>query len=196
MNYDKIFRKRIDGTEIRYGVVFGNEKIVFIKTGVDGKIDGYDNKYLKMAQRLHERLGATVICSSNPFIEEGHVAADKAFIEKVVSETGLSSYTLFLFGTSDGAYHNLLLAKALPETVKLVCVNTSTPNYDRLKENLIKLSHVSKIFVYGDKDDEYHFLPCLEKENFENFELITVAGANHEFTGMVEEYILLSDLLK
>ena len=44
MNYDKIFRKRIDGTEIRYGVVFGNEKIVFIKTGVDGKIDGYDNK--------------------------------------------------------------------------------------------------------------------------------------------------------
>ena len=196
MNYDKIFRKRIDDMEIRYGVVFGNEKIVFIKTGADGRIDGYDNKYLKMAQRLHERLGATVICSSNPFIEEGHVASDKAFIEKIVAETGLSSYTLSFFGTSDGAYHNLLLAKALPETVKLVCVNTSTPNYDRLKENLIKLSHVSKIFVYGDKDDEYHFLPYLEKENFEKFELITVSGADHKFTGMVEEYILLSDLLK
>ena len=196
MNYDKIFRKRIDGTEIRYGVVFGNEKIVFIKTGVDGKIDGYDNKYLKMAQRLHERLGATVICSSNPFIEEGHVAADKAIIEKVAAEINPSSFELFLFGTSDGAFHNLSLAATLPETVKLVCVNTSTPNYDRLKENLIKLSHVSKIFVYGDKDVEYHFLPRLEKENFENFELITVSGADHKFTGMVEEYILLSDLLK
>ena len=186
MNYDKIFRKRIDGTEIRYGVVFGNEKIVFIKTGADGRIGGSNNKYLKMAQRLQERLGATVICSSNPFIEEGHVAA----------EINPSSFELFLFGTSDGAFHNLSLAAALPETVKLVCVNTSTSGYDRLKEKLLKLSHVSKIFVYGDKDDEYHFLPRLEKENFENFELITVAGANHEFTGMVEEYILLSDLLK
>ena len=196
MNYDKIFRKRIDGTEIRYGVVFGNEKIVFIKTGVDGRIGGSNNKYLKMAQRLHERLGATVICSSNPSTDSGHFASDKAFIKKVVAETGLSSYTLSFFGTSDGAYLNLLLAKAFPETVKLVCVNTSTPNYDRLKENLIKLSHVSKIFVYGDKDVEYHFLPRLEKENFENFELITVSGADHKFTGMVEEYILLSDLLK
>ena len=196
MNYDKKFRKRIDDMEIRYGVVLGNEKIVFIKTGVDGEIDGYDNKYLKMAQRLHERLGATVICSSNPSTDSGHFASDKAFIEKIVAETGLSSYTLSFFGTSDGAYHNLSLAAALPETVKLVCVNTSTSGYDRLKEKLLKLSHVSKIFVYGDKDDEYHFLPRLEKENFENFELITVSGANHEFTGMVEEYILLSDLLK
>ena len=88
MNYDKIFRKRIDGTEIRYGVVFGNEKIVFIKTGAYGRIGGSNNKYLKMAQRLHERLGATVICSSNPFIEEGHVAADSESSKKyLVGET-------------------------------------------------------------------------------------------------------------
>ena len=61
--YDKIIRKIIGGETINYGIIFGNDKIVFIKTGVDGDIRGYKDKYLKMSHRVHERMGATVICA-------------------------------------------------------------------------------------------------------------------------------------
>ena len=47
MVYDEIIKKRIDGETINYGIVKGNENVVFIKVGADGNIKGYKNKYLK-----------------------------------------------------------------------------------------------------------------------------------------------------
>lgn len=192
MSYDKIITKNVGGEKIRYGILWGNEKIVFIKVGADGSIMGYKNKYPQMARRLHERMGATVICAANPLTEQSQVDADKAVIQKVAAEIGCDSYEVSFFGTSDGAYHNLSLAKAVPQSVKLVCVNTSTYGFDGLKKKLLDLPDVKMIFVYGDKDDEYPFAAQLQKLNFE---VITLAGADHQFTGMLEEYIGLTDLL-
>ena len=56
LNYDKV-----DDEKIKYGILFGNEKIVFIKVGADGNIRGYQDKYLKMAHRVHARIGDTFI---------------------------------------------------------------------------------------------------------------------------------------
>ena len=56
----------LSGEKFNYHFVFGNEKIVFIKAGAGGSERGYEDKYIKMAERIHERTGATVICASNP----------------------------------------------------------------------------------------------------------------------------------
>ena len=195
LNYDKVVSKTIEGEKISYGIIFGNEKIVFIKVGADGNIKGYKNKYLKMAHRVHEKIGATVICASNPYIENGHVAADKEMILKVANEINSSEYTVSFFGTSDGAYHNLSLAKEVPETIKILCVNTSSVNLENLEKKLLELSAVNKILVYGSKDEEYSSLLYLKELNCENLKLITIDGADHEFKGMLEEYITLIDML-
>ena len=60
MNFDKIIQKEIDGEALQYGFLLGNNKIVFIKTGAYGSIKGRDDRYLKMAHRIRERMGATV----------------------------------------------------------------------------------------------------------------------------------------
>ena len=52
--------------KFNYHFVLGNEKIVFIKAGAGGSERGYEDKYIKMADRIHERSGATVITASNP----------------------------------------------------------------------------------------------------------------------------------
>jgi hypothetical protein len=195
LNYDKVVRKKIEAETINYGIISGNEKIVFIKVGADGNIKGYKNKYLKMAHRVHEKTGATVICASNPYIENGHVAADKEMILKVVNEMNFSEYTVSFFGTSDGAYHNLSLAQEISGVIKILCVNPSSVNLDDLEKKLLKLSSVNKILVYGSKDDEYSSLLHLKELNCENLELMTIDGADHEFKGMSEEYITLIDML-
>lgn len=195
LNYDKVVRKKIEVETINYGIISGNEKIVFIKVGADGNIKGYKNKYLKMAHRVHEKTGATVICASNPYIENGHVAADKEMILKVVNEMNFSEYTVSFFGTSDGAYHNLSLAQEISGVIKILCVNPSSVNLDDLEKKLLKLSSVNKILVYGSKDDEYSSLLHLKELNCENLELMTIDGADHEFKGMSEEYITLIDML-
>ena len=195
LNYDKTTSKAVADETINYGIVYGNEKIVFIKTGADGSIRGYQDKYLRMARRIHDRLGATVICASNPYIEVGHDAADRAMISEVAAAGGFAVYEVYFVGTSDGGYHNLLLAQAIPQTVKLIGINTSLNTVDDLVEKLQAIPNVKKLLVYGTEDDDYESVSLLQTQNYDNLEILTVEGANHQFRGRLEEYIALVDLL-
>ena len=68
MKYDKVFTKEFkDIATIEYGAIKGNNTVVFIKVGQDGSINGYEDKYLKIATNLNKKYGYTVIVASNPF---------------------------------------------------------------------------------------------------------------------------------
>lgn len=195
LNYDRVVSKNVGGERIDYGIIFGNEKIVFIKTGADGNIRGHCKKNLKVAGQIHKKMGATVICASNPYVAQGHIEADKEMIMKIIKKLNCHDHENFFFGTSDGAYHNLCLAKEFSKTVKIVCINTSSINFDDLKEKIFALPRVDKIFVYGDKDEEYHYVSQLEKLITDQLRIITIEGANHEFKRRLNDYIALTELL-
>ncbi len=186
--------KYVDGEKVEYEIIFGNEKIVFIKAGVGGSVRGYENKYIRMAQRIHERFGATVICASNP--EVPHKELDEAEIRWVIAEMRLSNFEISFIGASDGAYHNLSLAKRFPETVKCIGINTSYITVSDLQERLMALPDVFKVMVYGTKDDDSsEVVPVLKNLESDKLKLDFVEGADHCFTGMVEEFVALADEL-
>ena len=55
LKFDKeIHSKFEDIAIIDYGIVEGNNIIVFIKAGQNGSLYGYQNKYIKMAKRLNK----------------------------------------------------------------------------------------------------------------------------------------------
>jgi hypothetical protein len=193
--YDKLVRKKIEAETINYGIIFGNEKIVFIKTGVDGDIRGYKDKYLKISHRVHERMGATVICASNPETVNGHFAADKEMISYVASELKHTEYMVYFLGVSDGAYHNIVLATEIPQTMKILGISTSRKTVEDFKEKLQVLAHIEKILVYGTEDYEYDVVPMLKDLECENLKVMIIEGADHDFKGMLDEFITLSDVL-
>ena len=192
MKFDKITHKILDEEAVDYGFIFGNNKIVFIKTGAGGGIPGYQDKYLKMAHRVHERLGATVICASN---YEKCLEMDKRAIEWCARYLELEEAELYLVGVSDGADQCISLARNAP-TKKLLCINPSfVPGHDP-SDRLIIRSKIEKIFVYGTKDEEgCEFASKLLVRKIPNFEIRWVEGADHEFTGMVDEFVSLIDLI-
>ena len=196
LKYDKRITKTVAGEKVSYGILHGNEKIVFIKVGAGGNIRGYQDKYPKMAHRIHQRLGATVICASNPDTEYAtQEKADKAMIAKVAADCGFANYEVYFVGTSDGGYQNLRLAQQMPQTRKILGINASLIDIDDLMNQLQKLPCVPKTLVYGTKDEAFRYTPALQAMVCENLEIITVEGADHDFTGMVEEFIALIDLL-
>lgn len=197
LSYDKTDIQILDGRKINYGILCGNEKVVFIKTGADGSIRGYQDKYLKMAYRIHERLGATVICASNPEVEYNvQVVADKAMISKVAADCHFADYEVYFVGSSDGGYQNLLLAKEIPQTVKILGINPSLSSVQDFVEKVQAQPCVQKIMVYGTKDDVYdECVPTLQALECESLEVVTVEGADHEFTDMVDAFIALIDLI-
>ena len=80
-----------DNIIIDYGIIEGNNLIIFIKSGQNGSLYGYQNKYIRMAKRLNKKYGCSVICSSNPFDGENplddamKVIEDYAKREKEIS---------------------------------------------------------------------------------------------------------------
>ena len=197
MNYDRILSKAVDYEKIHYGVLFGNEKIVFIKVGAGGNIRGYQDKYLKMAHRVRERIGATVISSSNPDISiEKHLGADKALIKKVITDCGLDNYELYFVGTSDGGEHSLKLSQQFSKTVKLLGLNSSWSNIEDFIERIKSLSHVKKTFVYGAMDADFDYIiPKIKALECDNLEICILDGVDHYFTDKVDDFIALIDLI-
>jgi hypothetical protein len=197
MNYEKILRKSVGFEKIEYGILFGNKKIVFIKVGAGGNIRGYQDKYLKMAHRVHERIGATVICSSNPDASiEKHLDVDKALIKKVISDLGLSAFELYFVGTSDGGEHSLKLSQQFPETVKFLGLNSSWSSIEDFIELTKSMPHTKKTFVYGALDDDFDDgVPRLKALGCDNLEIIILDGVDHNFTDKVDDFIALIDLI-
>ena len=192
MNFDKIIHKTLDEESVDYGFIFGNNKIVFIKAGAGGGIPGYQDKYLRMAHKVHEKLGATVICASN---YEKCLDMDKRAIEWCARYLKLTDAELYFVGVSDGADQCISLARNAP-TKKLLFINASfVPGHDP-SDRLIIRSKVEKIFVYGTKDEEGNeIITKLLERKIPNFEIRRVEGADHEFTGMVDEFVNLIDLI-
>ena len=197
MNYDRILSKTVDHEKIKYGILFGNEKIVFIKVGTNGKIRGHQDKYLRMAHRVHERIGATVICSSNPWLDQNaHLKADKATIDHIITELGVESSEMYFVGTSDGGYHSLLLAQQFSQTAKYLGINSSHMGIDNFAEIILSLSRVQKILVYGRDDEDFDKdFPTMNALACDNLEIVVLDGVDHHFTDKIDHFIALADLL-
>lgn len=186
--------KYVDGEKVEYKIIFGNDNIVFIKAGAGGNVRGYKNKYFQIAKRVHDRIGATVICASNP--DAPHENIDEQEIRWVASERGFESFNLYFWGTSDGAYQNLSLAKRFPETVKWIGVNSSFITFADFEEKLQDLPSVKKILVYGTEDDEYDIVfPALTTKKDKNRKFHFIEGAEHRFSNMLPQFIQTIDLV-
>ena len=97
--FDEIINSKFnEKIVIDYGIMEGNNKIIFIKSGQDGTIYGYQNKYLNIAYTINKKYGYTVICSSNPF--DGTNPLDNAMnvIEKYCSKNNYKNYEIYYMG--------------------------------------------------------------------------------------------------
>ena len=194
-DYEDDEEGEFSGEKFNYHFVLGNEKIVFIKAGAGGSERGYEDKYIKLAERINERTGATVITASNP-IDPICDAPDAQEILWVVNRMGFEHFELCFVGVSDGAYLNLELAKQFAETRKWIGINTSFTSVNELGARLNALPNVTKLMIYGTKDDDFdEVVPQLSKMSCDNFAMEFIEGADHSFTNMLEEFIALADYI-
>ena len=182
-------------TGIDFGVVRGSGKIVFIKVGLGGSCLGYEDKYVKIARRLNELYGCSVIVVSNPQDNRSHVASDRAIIEKYLSENNFSSCELFFFGHSNGGFKGLELSASGIGFKKMLLINMPLTINPHKTRRYVSASPGAEItLVYGNLDPSFSYIPFIEGK-YENLKVITVQGADHNFEGMLPEFIELSDLL-
>ncbi len=181
-----------DGRKTEYGVIEGDRHIVVIKSGAGGSCFGYQDKYLRMANRLHETHGCTVICLPN---NDGtsFENTDVGLIQNVISQKG-EDVELYYVGNSNGATQGLLCATAHFDFRRMVLINM--PLMLNFHQTIDALSRVNAEirFVYGEKDPSYNYVPFLrhvsQKENcLSRVDIEIVPQANHNFVGMIDTFI-------
>lgn len=192
MNFDAVLV--MDG--VSYGIIDGSEKIVFIKGGRGSDHRGYMDKYLRMAVRLHERLGCSVITASNPEGRESYLT-DEAMLRRYTASRGFDGFSLALIGSSNGGYQSILLAEKMSEKKSILCINMPLMiNFQKVAKLLQSMEEVEKIFVYGSLDPSFSYLPFLEVKRLSSSRILRIEDADHNFTGMTEDFIALADLIR
>lgn len=193
MKFDMQFSKRFeDITIIDYGIVEGDNTIVFVKAGQDGSVNGYKDKYIKMARRLNEKYGCSVICSSNPF--DGNNPLDNAF--EVIEEYAnrFDDYQVYYLGYSNGALIGAWFGNNYPKIKRFALVNGPLMyNYHKTKEQAIAFNGERLTFVYGSLDQSIDYVGLLKKVTSDKVHLEVIEGMDHHFSQSMEEFLSLPE---
>lgn len=195
-HFDKSVLMIQNGKEIEYGIIDGNNIIIFIKAGMEGSCYGYKNKYLKIGRLLNEKHGCSIISSSNPLGYQTDFAAEMNFIKDYTMKHNLEDYKVYYLGHSNGAALGIINAWHFPEINRLVCINAPLMmNPHLLIQGIKKFNGKKMSLVYGSKDPSFDMVKLYSELEFENIEFVRVKNADHNFTGNLDFFIELPGLL-
>ena len=189
---DLKFDNEFDNSGINYGIVNGNNTIVFIKPGQDGSLYGYNNKYIKMAKRLNTKYGCSVICSSNPF--DGNNPLDNAFevIDKYASK--FDDYVVYYLGYSVGALIGAWFGVKYPQIKRMALVNGPLMyNLHKTKEGVLSFTGEFINFIYGELDQSIGYIELIKRIENDKIKLFVEEGQDHHFTKSEEAFLKIPE---
>lgn len=193
LKFDKIVKSNLeDIAVIEYGIIEGNNTIVFIKSGQNGSIYGYNNKYIKMAKRLNKKYKCTVICSSNPF--DGNNPLDNAFtvIEKYTSK--FEDYKVYYLGFSNGALIGAYFGINYPEIKRMLLVNMPLIyDINLIKNNLNNFNNEKVTIVYGSLDYSINLLENIKNIKSNRLDIKVILNEDHYFSKDEEDFYSLPE---
>ena len=195
MMYDCVSQIELEDIALKYGCIYGNEKIVYIKAGLGGDYLGYENKYLKVAKRLHQKYGCSVISVSNPYIENVHmdIRYDIKIIRSFLQKKDCSE--LYFFGISNGCLKGIELAASGIPFQKMLLINMPLMiNFHKTKRWIAEIPQTDIIAVYGNRDPSYSYVPFIDGIT-DNLKTVIMPDADHNLAGKTDEFIALADEL-
>ena len=188
LKFDKeIHSKFEDIAIIDYGIVEGNNIIVFIKAGQNGSLYGYQNKYVKMAKRLNKKYGCSVICSSNPF--DGNNPLDNAM--EVIEDYAkrFDDFKIYYLGYSNGALIGAWFGIKYPIIKRMALVNGPLMyNLHKTKEGALSFKGESINFIYGEYDQSIGYVELLKSIENDKIKVFIEEGQDHHFSKSEEDF--------
>ena len=188
LKFDKeIHSKFEDIAIVDYGIVEGNNIIVFIKAGQNGSLYGYQNKYIKMAKRLNKKYGCSVICSSNPF--DGNNPLDNAM--EVIEDYAkrFDDFKIYYLGYSNGALIGAWFGIKYPKIKRMALVNGPLMyNLYKTKEGALSFKGESINFIYGEFDQSIGYVELLKSLENDKIKVFIEEGQDHHFSKSEEDF--------
>ena len=187
LKFDKEIHSNFNDEIIDYGIVEGNNIIVFIKAGQDGSLYGYQNKYIKMARRLNKKYGCSAICSSNPF--DGNNPLDNAM--EIIEDYAkiFDNYKIYYLGYSNGALIGAWFGVKYPKIKRMALVNGPLMyNFHKTKEGALSFNGDMISFIYGEYDQSIGYIDLLKNMENDKIKVFVEKGQDHHFSKSEESF--------
>lgn len=178
----------ITENRIDYGILKGEDRLLYIKVGNGGDIYGKEHKYLHIARQIRADHGWSVLVANTP-VElsiKDCMAYDTAFIHRHFE----SAAEVYAFGNSKGGQMLLSYAYLNPRIKRVAAVNAPLMiDLHKTKAGLQKFEGEGITLIYGEKDPSASYLPFLKHGLPPKCHLVTIPTADHNFSGMTEEFV-------
>lgn len=190
MKFTLEIHRSFENTIIDYGIIVGDSTFILIKTGQNGSIYGYNNKYLELATTLNQKYGYTVVCSSNPT----HIGTDALsdainFIQVYAQEKHFPNYKIFFMGHSNGAYMGAVFGYKYPAIKRMLLINYPIQvNMHKVKNSLKLFNGEQVVLIFGERDTSFRYVPFLQQSLSSFIKIHTIPAADHNFTDMITEF--------
>jgi len=177
---------------LTYGIIFGNEIIVFIKTGIGGSIYGYENKYLKISESLNNKFKCTIISSPND--KKVDFKTEMDFIKEYAVLNNLSDCQIYYIGHSNGALIGMCEAYKYAEIKRLLLINPPLcMNPHKTIEGIKNFAGEKMNLVFGDKDQSFHYVKQFSELSNDKVRFEIIPDADHYFTNKLELFMSLPE---
>ncbi len=186
--YEEIFKEKFENNSIEYGIVRGNEKVLFIKVGQDGSIYGYENKYLEIAYKINTQYGYSLVVASH--FEKGVDTIGHAveFIQKNITPNPL----IYYLGISKGASLGATCAYKYKEIKCMLLINPPLMiNYHKIKKGLEAYAGEKAIVAIGSLDPSFAYAELIPRIKNPAVSLEIIENADHNFKGKLDVFIKL-----
>ena len=162
--------------------------ILLTVPGVDGSVDGFENKYVTIAESIQKQHGAAVVRIANPFITSHHwesnVRQALAYINEHASEIcGYENFEIRIIAHSAGAAILGQIAWEYPEISRILLVNPAIAlNTEGFTHGLSQFSGNATILV-GTDDPSYGTVTSIVHSGIlDDTQLVEITGADHHFS--------------
>lgn len=182
----------IDAHNTNYGIIKGDQRLLYIKVGNGGDVYGNENRYLRIAKHANAAYGFTVLVASNPqecSIKDA-MTIDSAFMDAQFP----SICEILAFGHSKGGQMLLSYAYLNPKIKKVLSVNAPLMiNLHKTKDGIAKFKGERLTALYGEKDQSARYIALLKSGLPASCSCSVIPNANHGFENMLEEFISLPE---
>lgn len=183
-----------------YGVINGNSTVVVIKTEYADSFYGEQNKYLRMAENIHQKYGATVFCFANNWgIEKKPLKDDLIYEVESYMKTYLriEDYKIYFVGYESGGLIGLLYGQDYSVIKRMLLISPEIKGFGNIKsfwkeveKKLENNKNQQIIFAYGELDEQREeVLSLLKTIKNKRIKGIVVPKVNQLFEGALDEFI-------
>ena len=168
-----------------------NSKVVLLTVpGVDGSVDGFEDKYIKIAESIQEKYGAAIVRMANPFITSYHWESNirralNYILENTQEIAGRGDIEIRIMAHSAGAATVSQIAWEYPEITRILLVNPATKlGIEKIKYGLSEIGGSKITVLFGSEDPSVGDVDEISKlSEAKNVHTHILEGVDHNFSG-------------